>query len=846
MNLRTRASLLSFRMAAGAAVVGLTGVAGAQTAPNPASNTPAQMGTPTRRLLDGPPTVLAFKGVTVEQLIPFIVEATGKVVIPQQDVLNRKITVVNDQQVPRNQALDLVFLALQQSAVGVTETATTITLRDLAEVDRQDVPVIGPDESVLQRQDQGTLAEKVFALKHSSAENYQNVLKDAIPKFAKMTVDKESNQIAIMGNIALLQRLERLITSLDAPSVDALTSATFKLKYADAAQVLENIRQLYSTEQGRGPARRRSRPDGNDQNQRRQFFGGPPQQESSAASENLRVTANVPQNSLTVVAEPVVIQEIREQIEKFWDLPLPKDAVTPRIFELKNSDPVKIKELLEKMFGQGTPSSAAAPITPQGGNQGFGPGGGRGNQSQQPARSSSDGQGIGRMAGQFSFQAIPESGRLVVVAKTPENFGVIEEIIKGLDAPQSVGVPEIVELKHASAEELGEQLNTLLALDGTLAQIRRSESGLTSNASSGASPFSTQNATTTATQNQQQDTVAADTIQFWWQRSRATTDARGASNLVGQIRLVPVWRQNSLMILAPIEYKRAVADLVRSLDRPGRQVLISAIVMEVSTEDATALGFRWSSSPIALTNSENAVSATLGGSGEKNNVLPGLFDTSVLRSNVNLNMVLQALAEKNTLKILSEPRVFTSDNQEAEFFNGQDIPFVTNSQTTTTGNVIQSFDYRAVGIQLRTRPRITVNSDVDLRVNLELSSIVPGQTLFGGFVVDRRETTTQLIVHSGQTVVISGIKRSEDSLIKRKVPLLGDIPLLGELFKSSETQRTDRELLVFITPIVQMNTENAAELNTPFLRDLEANRRAAGANDPPAKRAEPTAESEDH
>jgi type II secretory pathway component GspD/PulD (secretin) len=148
---------------------------------------------------------------------------------------------------------------------------------------------------------------------------------------------------------------------------------------------------------------------------------------------------------------------------------------------------------------------------------------------------------------------------------------------------------------------------------------------------------------------------------------------------------------------------------------------------------------------------------------------------------------------------------------------------------------VQSFDYKAVGIQLRVRPRITMRRDVDLKVNLELSSIVPGQTLFGGAIVDRRETTTQLIVGNGQTVVISGILRKEDSDIVRKVPLLGDIPLLGALFRSTEKSKINTELLVFITPIVVDNGDEADELNEGYLKRLEERRKSLGGDAGPVK-----------
>jgi general secretion pathway protein D len=275
------------------------------------------------------------------------------------------------------------------------------------------------------------------------------------------------------------------------------------------------------------------------------------------------------------------------------------------------------------------------------------------------------------------------------------------------------------------------------------------------------------------------------------------------------------------MVLSPPEYKAAVLDMVQLLDRPGRQVLLSAIICEVSGEDATAFGLRWSSQALTPGRSDNSISIGNEASGEKTDLLPGLFDTSTLSSSVNLNLLLQALNEKTKVNILSEPRIFTSDNQEASFFDGKDIPFINDQTTNQVGQTTASFDYKAVGIQLKARPRITVTGDIDLQVNLQLASIAPGETVGGALVVDRRETTTHLILKGGQTVVISGILRKEEQDIVRKIPLLGDIPLLGELFKSREKTLTDKELLVFVTPIVVDNTERLPDANERYIDRLE-------------------------
>jgi type II secretion system protein D len=790
----------------------------AQPVVEPANELPP--GDNNRRGLEGPSTTLAFKQASVEEIIPFIVSATGKVVMPQQDVLTRKITVLNDRPIPREQALDLVLQALQQNGIAVVETETTITLRDIGEVVRQDVPVIPPEVSVLNRRDLGAIVQKVFKLKHNTAKNVGEIVKDAVPDYAKLIIDEESNQVAVMGPVALLQRMERLIGSLDRPPSGALQTETFRLRFADAESIKTNIEDLFGSGAAGSSGQNRNNRGGNNQNQEGgrgnfpvfRMAGQPGAEAATASSSEVRVSANSQQNAVTVVADPAILQQIRAQINDHWDLALPEEAVVPRVYDLKHSDPVKVRDLLEGLFGRGNPAAGRT-----GGQQGGGQqGGGAGAASQ----------GVGRLAGQFSFQAIPDAGRLVVVSKSYDNLAVIDKIIADLDQPQTVGLPTIIELKHASAEDLAEQLNALLAQDGTLAQVRRTERGL-SQGSSNISPFSEAAADNAATQQTAaEDGISTtDSLAFWWQRSRTPTDRRASSNLIAAVRIVPVWRQNALMVTAPPEYKDSIVTLVSQLDKPGRQVLISAIVAEVSSEDSEAYGLRWSSQTINPTNGDNAISIGNNATGTANNWAGSIFDTSVLNTSVDLNILLQALAQKQGVSIMSEPRIFTSDNQEAEFFDGQDVSVPTNSQTTDSGTVTQSFDYRSVGVQLRVRPRITMQGDVDLRVNLQLSSIAPDRGPNNSFIFDRRQTTTQLIVKDAQTIVISGILRSEDSDILRKVPLLGDIPLIGLLFQSREKQKVNTELLVFITPVVVNNTTDLDGVNAPYRERLQQYRK---------------------
>jgi general secretion pathway protein D len=745
-----------------------------------------------RRVSNERTTTLAFDNVTVERIVPFIVEATGKVVLPRSEIMSRRITIINDRPIPQSYAVDLVFYALQQEGIGVVETDELVILRDIAEIDRQDVPVLGPDDSTLGRTDFGAVAEKVYRLEYQTAENLEDVLDEAVPDFAKIAFDSVSNQVVVRGNISLLQRMERLLNALDQPSAASLRSRTFRLRFADAEQIAENIRELFEVDDASSRSQQQA--------VQRFFRGrrtGGDDQDSASTSENIRVTSNTQQNTVTVLAEPDVLDQVADLVATVWDQPLPDEAVIPRIYDLEHTDPVRIATLLEGLFGSGASGAAAG-------------GGGQGQQGGAPVEA----QGAGRLAGQFTFQPLAEAGRLVVVAKSPDNLSVIDAIIEDVDRPQTVGLPRVVPLKHADAEELAEQLNALLSQEGTLAQIPRQERGLQDLASN-VSPFAPEEQ-----QPDQQEDDTTELITFWWQRARPPEENRGSSNLVGRLRIVPVWRQNAVMVLSPPEYMTSVVNLIEDLDRPGRQVLITAVIAEVGLEDALSLGLRWGPDDFVLDNSDNAFVVGTETTAREDNLLNNLFDTSVLDASVDLNFVLQALDQNNSLNILSEPRIFTSDNQEAEFFDGQDVPIVEDVQLTDEGTRNTTRTYRAVGIRLAARPRITTDGNVDLRVNLELSSIAPGQAVDDFVIIDRRETTTQLIVNDGQTVVISGILRSEDTDVTRKVPLLGDIPLLGALFTSVEQRTINTELVAFITPSVVRSQSELNAVNEPFRQRL--------------------------
>ncbi|MCH8006286.1 MAG: hypothetical protein IH888_08660 [Planctomycetes bacterium] len=757
-----------------------------------------------RRLDNGEKVILAFNSVTIKDTLPFIVQTTGKVVMPASTtaisaLMLKKITLVNDEPISRTEALDLLFSAFSMNDVGVIETDDRIILALRSDITTLNPPVIGPDETLLGRSERGIIVTKIFAVKNTDADDLASHLEPAIPDTASMSVDPNSNQIIVIGPIALCQHLQKLIDALDNTYIKVKTE-TFRLAYADAAEVRENIMELFEEQPTPGRAagsqrvqstRRASTPAQRAAQAARRSITAASRQTGAGPTVELRVTVNVSQNSVTVSGEPTVIEAIAQLIATEWDVP--RSEATKKVYHLKYTDPIKMRDMLQELLGQRGGIGRAGP-----GRAGAA-GGGRANVSDV-------------ISGIYKIEAYPDSNSLVVICKTEESFKFLDSLIEDLDQPLYPGLPIIVELKHADAEEVADQINAIFAPTGTSAELRRRERGvgaqfdLTGPAGNGGAG----------------DAGGAGGVQgggmisFPWQTGRQGTDEEAEpSPLIGKVRVVPIHRQNAVMILAAPEYRDAVKLFVDQLDRPGRQVLITAVIAEVELTDDFALGIRYSNVSSILGGPLADNRFGLGGQIDvtEDNLFGSIFNTSILSANMPVNVLLQALAQVTNIRILQEPMVFTADNQEASFFEGQDVPILQTTQGNQ-GFISESVVYQAVGIGLNVRPRITAEGDVDLEINLEISNIDPSQTVANQPFFDRRETTTHVIVKNGQTIVISGIMRELESTVERKVPLLGDIPLLGELFKSREQKTTRTELIAFVTPLIVDNPdENDSNFN---------------------------------
>ncbi|GMQ87936.1 MAG: type II secretion system secretin GspD [Gammaproteobacteria bacterium] len=284
---------------------------------------------------------------------------------------------------------------------------------------------------------------------------------------------------------------------------------------------------------------------------------------------------------------------------------------------------------------------------------------------------------------------------------------------------------------------------------------------------------------------------------------------------------------NALVITAPPALMRSLEAVIRQLDIRRAQVLVDAIIAEIGEGRARELGIQWavfdlsgSTTPIGGTNFTNTgTSLTDIGQGIIDGQLVGLtpglsFGLGKIGGNgVNFAAVVNALAGDSDVNILSTPSLVTLDNEEAEIIVGQNVPFLTGSFSNTgaaTGSVnpFQTVQRQDVGITLKVKPQINEGDSIIMEITQEVSSI-SNDAQAVDLITNKRNIKTNVLVDNNHVVVLGGLIEDRVRESEQKVPLLGDIPFLGALFRSKSVNRDKVNLMVFLHPVILRDNKTA-------------------------------------
>ena len=301
---------------------------------------------------------------------------------------------------------------------------------------------------------------------------------------------------------------------------------------------------------------------------------------------------------------------------------------------------------------------------------------------------------------------------------------------------------------------------------------------------------------------------------------------------------------NAIVIMAEADVVGLFEDLVRQLDVPRAQVLVEAAIVEMSGDINDALGVQWAIDGrnaglggVNFSNTGLSIGTLLGaiagnGSAELAKALPNgaIFGAG----NDNFGMLITALSSTGKSNLLSTPTLLTLDNQPAEILVGQNVPFQTGSYATDAsgaGNPFTTIERKDIGVTLKVTPHINDGATLRLVIEQEISSIAPSTGLSAqavDLVTNKRSIKSTVLADDGQVIVLGGLIQDDTSSTESKVPLLGDIPVLGRLFRSTREARQKRNLMVFLRPSVARDGVGLANLSLGKYRDLRLLGQASG------------------
>lgn len=339
----------------------------------------------------------------------------------------------------------------------------------------------------------------------------------------------------------------------------------------------------------------------------------------------------------------------------------------------------------------------------------------------------------------------------------------------------------------------------------------------------------------------------------------ATSTAAFSKN----VQIVADKSTNALIITADTADYLIIEDVIRKLDITRSMVYLEALIMEVNADKSFGIGVEWSAlkdmGTTGITNTDASgketgmgrnlgiVGFNAGGSGfpQLNAAgtaasLAGGFSVGVIGAGIsiggvlfpNIGAVLQAYQNDTDTRILATPQLLTLDNEDAEITVGSNVPYVTRQDTTTTSTTnYSSYEYKDVGVTLKVTPQINRDGYIRMKLDQSVTKVVSqsatvdqsGTQILTPTTLKRTAKTT-VVVKSGETVVIGGMIQDDSGSGTSKVPLLGDIPLLGWLFKTKSTTNVRNNLFVFITPRIIQNPEDAVKIKdekTEYIRAIQ-------------------------
>ncbi len=457
------------------------------------------------------------------------------------------------------------------------------------------------------------------------------------------------------------------------------------------------------------------------------------------------------------------------------------------------------------------------------------------------------------LAPQQAHMAAYAPSNAIIISDTAANINRIKEVIRNIDL-SAVQKTELIPLEHASAEEVVRMIQQLQKVEAAQGAAEASKMVLVADKRTNSVLLSAEemdrlrimalikNLDTPLAQNGNVQVIyleyaeakaLSEVLTRIVQNMEGLTPQAGnnaAARNKGGATIEADEGTNSLIVTAEADVMQSLMSVVKMLDIRRAQVLVEAIIVEMSDDDGRDLGVEWlfvnesgaygSSTSSGLGGALAAAGFETDDNGDAVDSRPALatvlgntagqvLGIGRLQDDISFNVVLNALQTNREANILSTPSLMTLDNEEASITVGENIPFVTGSYTSTGSassnpdNPFQTVERENVGISLKITPQINEGDSMILAISQEVSNVIEGSAIINSNpVTSERKIDTKVLADDGQIIVLGGLIEDDITEQVQKVPVLGDIPIIGAVFKNTSIRVGKRHLLVFLRPTI--------------------------------------------
>ncbi|RMH61007.1 MAG: type II secretion system protein GspD [Zetaproteobacteria bacterium] len=438
-------------------------------------------------------------------------------------------------------------------------------------------------------------------------------------------------------------------------------------------------------------------------------------------------------------------------------------------------------------------------------------------------------------------------GNMLLVTDSANNIARIEKILSIMDRKDAVGV-QLFHLHHASADKLAATLNNLYAASGANAPLGKQLRAFAQQPGNmliviGAPQTINEVATVIEKLDVAPKADSGRLRVIYLKHAKAEEMAKVLNELVsgqtaasvkgkagdnkplfaGDVKIVPDTAINALLVTAGPSDMQAVSRIIERLDIRRRQVLVEALLVEVTGDALERFGVEWLGTTgnffgaQSFKNLQGLGTALANNAGAAKPVstplvlaqaAPAGATVGWVNGALSIGALAHALQSDADANVLSTPNILTMDNEEAEIIVGQNVPFITGASASTGAanpNPFQTIERKDIGLTLRVKPQISGGDTIRLELYQEVSSIDTAATAnvtTSDLITRKRSIKTVVLANNGQMIVLGGLMRDDNTASVQKVPCIGAVPLIGEAFKFTENQHRKTNLMVFLRPTI--------------------------------------------